>query len=230
MNINDVFENVVSVVNQSKGIVYDFLPSGFDAIFETKADEALRTALRIRETLNTLNEKRNKNGLGEVDIRIFIAKGNIMLGFIGDEKRMEPTAISNESQKADPVLNLCFDSDVYIACTREILDELPKGIYRSRRIGHVMINDEKVELFDLYDSDPYTLLKTKEVHAQRFELGVNLFMKGDYANARNMFMDIIKYSSLDGAARNYMYLAEHNLRSENKQSTYTTIHEFERIR
>ncbi len=229
-NINDVFESVVPVVSKSKGTVYDFLPDGFNAIYEGGAEEVLRSALRIREALGALNRQRKSKGLGEVDIRIFISKGNILLGFIGEEKRMEPTAISAEAQKAEPMERICFDSDIYIACTREILEELPQGVYRSRKIGEVMIQDEKVEVFDLYDSDPYAVLKTKEVHAQRFEMGVNLFIKGDYANARNMFMDIIKYSSEDGTARNYMYIAEHNLRSDHKQITYTTIRELERMR
>ncbi|SHN76098.1 HAMP domain-containing protein [Desulfitobacterium chlororespirans] len=229
-NINDVFENVAPVVSEGKGTVYDFLPEGFNAVFETPPEEALRTALRVREVLEGLNEKRRKKGQSLVDLRILITKGSIMLGFIGEEKRMEPTAISSEAQKAEPIIRVCFESDIYIACTREVIKELPILGYRRRRIGEMVIQGEKLELYDLFDSDPYALLKSKEVHGERFELGVNLFIKRDYDNARTMFMDIIKYNSLDGAARNYMYLAEHNLRSELKQTTYTTISELEKIR
>jgi hypothetical protein len=228
-NINQVFENVVPVVSESKGTVYNFLPDGFNAVFEGRSEAALQAALRIREVLSALNQQRKRNGQDEVDIRIFLTKGNIMLGFIGDEKRMEAAAISNEAQKAEPIIQLCFDSEIYIACTEEIHAELPQSAYRNRKIGVVMIREEIVQLFDLYDSDPYRLLKVKEVYSDKFELGVNLFKKGDYAKARNMFMDIIKYSSQDGAARNYMYIAEYNLRSEHKQNTYTTIYELERM-
>ncbi len=229
-NINDVFENVVPVVSESKGTVYNFLPDGFNAVFEGNSEVALQAALRIREVLGALNRQRKENGQDEVDIRLFLTQGNMMLGFIGDEKRMEAAAISNEAQKAEPIIQLCFDSDIYIACTAEILAEQPQGVYRNRRIGEVIIREEKVQLFDLYDNDPYTLLKVKEVHADEFELGVNLFRKGDYVRARKIFMDIIKYSSQDGAARNYMYIAEYNLSSEHKQNTYTTIYELERMR
>ncbi len=229
-NINDVFENVAPVVSEGDGTVYDFLPDGLNALFETRPEDVLRVAIRIREVLEALNTERRGKGRGEVDVRIFVSKGNIMLGFIGEEKRMEPTAISEEAQKAEPIVQICFDSDIYIACTRELLKALPAGVYRSRKIGEVVIREEEIELFDMYDSDPYSLLKAKEVHAQRFDLGVSLFMKKDYTNARNIFMDIIKYSSQDGAARNYMYLAEHNLRSEQKQETYTTIYELEKRR
>lgn len=229
-NINNVFENVVPVVSESKGTVYNFLPDGFNAVFEGDSQVVLQVALRIREVLSALNRQRQANGQDEVDIRIFITKGNIMLGFVGDEKRMEAAAISNEARKAEPIIQLCFDSEIYIACTAEIQAEQPHGAYRNREIGEVMIQEEKVRLFDLYDGDPYTLLKVKEVHADKFELGVNLFRKGNYVKARQIFMDIIKYSSQDGAARNYMYIAEHNLRSQHKQSTYTTIYELERMR
>ncbi|MDQ7096748.1 hypothetical protein REC12_24450 [Desulfosporosinus sp. PR] len=229
-NINDVFEKIVPVVSENEGTVYNFRPDGFNAVFEGTSELVLQTAFRIREVLSALNQQRERRGESGVDIRIYIAKGNIMLGFVGDEKRMEPAAISNEAQKADPILRICFDSNIYVACTKEIHEGLQSSDYRSRSIGEVMIEEEKVQLYDLYDSDPYALLKIKETHADRFELGVKLFGKGDYARARKMFMDIIKYSSQDGAARNYMYVAEYNLRSDNKQSTYTTIYELERMR
>ena len=229
-NINDVFEKIVPVVSESEGTVYNFLPDGFNAGFEGTPEEVLQAAFRIREVSGALNQQRKRKGKGQVDIRIYITRGNIMLGFIGDEKRMEPAAISHEAQKADPIMRICYDSGIYIACTKEIQDELPDNDYRSRKIGDVMIEKETVQIYDLYDSDPYSLLKVKEVHSDRFGLGVNLFSKGDYAKARNMFMDIIKYSSQDEAARNYMYISEFNLRSNYKQSTYTTIYELERMR
>ena len=229
-SINTVFEAIAPVAGESGGTVYNFMPDGFNAVFEGGTEAVLRTALRMREVMHGLNARSREEGRGEVDIRLFLTRGNLMMGFIGEEKRMEPAAVTNEARKAEPLLQLCFDSDIHIACTLEVLESLPVGVYRNRLIGEVMVREERVALYDLFDSDPYDLVKAKETFADRFELGVRLFTKMDNANARNMFMEILKNTSLDGAARNYMYITEYNLRAGTRQSTYTTIRELERTR
>jgi len=227
-NLNSVFEKIVPVVNENQGTVYNFLTVGFNAVFESEPEKVLTVAFRIREVLSSLNCVRNKLGKSEVDIRIFITTGNIMLGFIGDESRMEPAAISDTLRKAEWILHLCFNSDIYICCTRDILESLPPEAYRNRRIGEVAVHGGVVEIFDFYDSDPYVLLKNKELYASKFDQGVTLFAEGRYKEALTIFMDIIKCFSGDGVTRNYMFLAEKNLFAEEKQRTYMTIAEYEK--
>lgn len=230
-NINAVFEHIVPVINQNGGTVYNFLPDGFNAVFENEAEQVLRAAFHIREVIDGLNRERTgmKSQGGSVDVRVYITIGNIMLGFVGDETRMEPTAISGAAQYADPIIGISFESSIYVACTRDFLNRLPREDLRCRRIGKVSVLKETVELFDLYDSDPYGIVKIKELYADRFELGVKLFEKGDYKNALNMFMEIVKYSTLDGAARNYMAISEYNLHSHTLKLGYTKTDEFKKL-
>ena len=65
-----------------------------------------------------------------------------------------------------------------------------------------------MKLFDLYDGDPYALLKHKEMVAPQFDEAVRLFYKGDFEKSRYLFMQIVSACLDDGAARNYMYYAD----------------------
>lgn len=231
-NINEVFECIVPVVHQNNGMEFNFLPDGFNAVFENEPEQVLQSAFHIREKIDALNKERAKkhSASGNVDVRIFITVGDIMLGFVGDETRMEPTAISDETQKAELIEKICYESSIHVACTRNFYQLIPNNIYRSRRIGEVAINQEKIELFEFYDSDPYALVKMKDLYATQFELGVNLFAKGNYQRALGVFMDIMKYSAVDGVTRHYAVLSEYNMRSGGVQSSYTTDEEFEKLR
>ena len=226
-NINTLLETIVPIINEYEGTVYNFSYDGFRAIFEEN-EAAAQSALKMRETIAIYNESHTQQQ--KVDVRIMITNGDIKLGFIGDETRMEPTAISDEANIGLEVLDICFDSDIYIACTKEYMSKLPKDTYRNRAVGHVMIWDKDVQIVDLFDGDPYTLIKDKEAYQMKFELGVNLFNKGDYENARSVFMDIIKYSRGDRTVSNYLYLSEYNIHSEDKIVTYLTVKQLDKMK
>ena len=156
-----------------------------------------------------------------------ISRGGVMLGFIGDESRMEPTAVASAINQAEEIEKLCRDSGLYIICTESAFRSLPEGKYRNRCIGRYHSADSgEVKLYDMFDSDPYSLIKLKEQYMMRFELAVNLFEKKDFVHAKAQFMDIVKYASDDGVSRNYMYLAEYNSTAEKPQLTYVVFNEF----
>lgn len=223
-SINGVFGQIVPIIGDNGGTAYNFLYNGLYAIFPDSTEDALRAAIRVREEISAYNEAGTASGRRTADIRIVISEDDVMLGFIGDEKRMEPSAVSGEINKAREVEKLCRESGLYIICTGSAFRSLPADRYRSRCIGKYTAEDSsELTLYDMFDSDPYSLIKLKEQYLTRFELAVSLFEKRDYFHARGQFMDIVKYAADDGVSRNYMYLAEYNSTAEKPCLTYTVF-------
>ena len=133
---------------------------------------------------------------------------------------MEPTAVSGVITEAEEIEKLCAESGLYIVCTEESFRTLPAGKYRSRRIGEFAAAAGTTGLYDMFDSDPYAMIKLKEQFSEEFAAAVELFENGDYTGARTRFMNIVKYAPDDGAARNYLYLAEHSITSGIRRLTY----------
>lgn len=226
-SINSIFEQIVPIISENSGTAYNFLYNGFHAIFPDSVEDAMQAAIRVREAAAAYNEARKAQGKRSVDVRIVISEDDVMLGFIGDETRMEPTAVASGINQAEEIERLCRDSGLYIICTERAFRALPEGKYRSRCIGRYTSEDQsEVKLYDMFDSDPYSMIKLKEQYIVRFELAVKLFEKKDFTNARGQFMDIVKYAADDGVSRNYMYLSEYNISAEKPQLTYNVFDEF----
>lgn len=219
-SINGVFEQMIPLIGEHNGTAYNFLYNGLSAIFNS-ADDAVRAAIRIREAMAAYSEVSRLKGRRSADVRIVISEGDVLLGFIGDEKRMEPAAVSGIITEAEEIEKLCGESGLYIVCTEEAYSTLPQGRYRSRRIGEFCVPGAAAAgLYDIYDSDPYAMIKLKEQFSEEFAQAVSLFESGDFTAARSHFMNIVKYAPDDGAARNYLYLAEHNITSGSRRLTY----------
>lgn len=228
-SINGVFEQLIPIIGENGGTAYNFLYNGCSAIFNSSGD-ALRAAIKMRECAAAYNEVCRIRGKSTADVRVVISEGDVLLGFIGDEKRMEPTAVSGVITEAEEIEKLCGESGLYIVCTEEAFRTLPAGKYRSRRIGEFAAAAGTTGLYDMFDSDPYAMIKLKEQFSEEFAAAVELFENGDYTGARTRFMNIVKYAPDDGAARNYLYLAEHNISSGRRKLTYRIYDETEAYR
>lgn len=220
-NINSVYEHIMPIIDTYGGTGYNFLFNGLSAIFPESTESALQAAIRIRETINSYNDIQRSRNKRTAEARIVISEGEVLLGFIGDDRRMEPTVVSTAINESEEIEKILSDSGLYIVCTESAFRSLPEDKYRHRCIGSFVTAEGARELYDMFDSDPYTMIKLKEQFMMRFELGVNLFKKQDFVNARNVFMDIAKYAADDGVSRNYLYISEHNISAEKKQLTYT---------
>lgn len=225
-SINGVFERIIPVVGEYGGTAFSLLYNGCSAVFNT-ADDAMRCALKMRECAAAYNELCTLSGGRMADVRIVISQGDVLLGFVGDEKRMEPTAVSGVFTQAQEIEKLCGSSGMYIVCTDKAFSALPQSKYRSRRIGVFECGAECDELYDMFDSDPYSIVKLKEQFAGEFSEAVSFFEQGEYSAARARFMNIVKYAPDDGAARNYLFLAEHNISSSRPKSAYRIYDENE---
>lgn len=204
-NINNVIESLSPVVTECGGTVYVFNSDGFIAVFE-RAGDALQSALRIRERAVALDENRRAQGLCAVDVRITLSSGEVMLGVIGDEKRMAPTVISDVIAVANRLSEMQKPSNVYILCTGDIIESA--RFYRMRRIGLYVDQERDLQLYDVYDGDPYALLKLKETIQPQFDEALKLYEAGDMVQARLQFLHIVKIAFDDGVSRNYLYCAD----------------------
>lgn len=207
-NINNVIEHISPLVTENSGTIYDFEADGFIAVF-ARNDDALRAALRIRQAAVALDRSRREQGMCPVDVRVVLSGGDVMLGIVGDENRMAPAVVSDVVAMSERLSALEGPSSIYILCTADVV----RGAqgYRMRRIGWYDDRGRMLELYDVYDGDPYALLKLKESVQPQFEAALACYEQGDMAQARLRFMQIVKTAFDDGVSRNYLYCADARL-------------------
>ncbi|MGI5883646.1 MAG: adenylate/guanylate cyclase domain-containing protein [Candidatus Spyradocola sp.] len=207
-NINNVIEHLSPVVTENAGTIYDFGADSFIAVF-ARSDDALRAALRIREAAEVLDADRKAQGMCAVDVRLVLCGGDVMLGIIGDEKRMAPAVVSDVVSMSERLGALQRPSSVYILCTQDVVRD--SALYRMRCIGEYFDGGRKLTLYDVYDGDPYALLKLKETIQPQFVQALAAYESGDMNKARLLFLQIVKSAFDDGVSRNYLYCADAHL-------------------
>lgn len=114
----NTFLGVVSpLIRRSNGFIDKFIGDAVMALFPGGADDALKAAILITEELKKLNNTRGEKGLEPIHIGTGLHTGELMLGTIGEEMRMEGTVISDVVNTASRLegLTKVFDNNVIIS-------------------------------------------------------------------------------------------------------------------
>jgi len=205
-NINEIIERTASIVTQKGGTVFNFAYDGYDAVFPVDPALAVSTAVTVQQEVLAINREREVDGRPPVTLRIALDEGNMMIGVVGDETQMEPTAISSTFSVARQLIELCKLLDANILCT-EAVAAGAKG-YGIRYMGKCADGREAIRTYEIFDGDPYDVRRVKQQTGKRFSEGVYALYSRDFATAKRIFLDMVHRNTGDGGARYYLYLAD----------------------
>ena len=99
--LNIYFSGMVDAVFEYGGVLDKFLGDGLLAVFGSFVEQpdhpwrAVATALRMQATLAKMNEERAAAGMAAIRIGIGIHTGEVVVGNIGSQKRLEYTVIGD---------------------------------------------------------------------------------------------------------------------------------------
>ena len=137
MILNEYFTEIEPIITKYNGVINKFIGDAVMAIFgepiidEKHAENAVKCANEMLETVKRLQHKWLNEGKPKIEIGIGINTGEVFLGNIGSEKRMEYTVIGDtvnlasrlESYNKIYKTNFLISSSTY-AAVRNIADVL----------------------------------------------------------------------------------------------------------
>jgi class 3 adenylate cyclase len=200
------------VIRDNNGLIDKYTGSGILALFPDLAEEAVQASLELRTKLVEYNQGRARAGYLPIDIGIGIHKGPLMLGVIGEERRMAGTVISDNVNVASFLQLLTGKLACAIIITEEILKAMEKNVhrYQYRCLGRIQSEgrDEPLLLYDVFEGEAEHIRILKLESKALFEEGIVLFQDGYFYDARSKFIEVIKLNRQDEIARIYFYLCE----------------------
>jgi class 3 adenylate cyclase len=221
--LNQYLHTMVPVIEDYDGFVDKFLGDAIMALFTapdqppvgdapgSSADRALGAALEMRVRLREFNAERRSAGLSPIRTGIGINTGNMMLGTVGSETRLDTTVIGNTVNMASRLESLT----AHYGCAILISDFTQKGLHRyadclMREVGSVVVKGrtEPVGIYEVYEQDSPESIERKEQTKSDLFMGIVEFKNREFERARGLFQRVLARSPEDRIAQVYLQRCE----------------------
>ncbi len=210
--LNAYLKRVSPVIRNNSGFIDKYIGDAIMALFPEVPDDALRAAVDMQKQVYDYNIKRQKNGHLPIAIGIGIHTGNIMLGMIGEEQRLEGTVISDAVNLAARLESLTKVYGTSILISGQTLSKLDNAIdYNCRFIDKVQVKGktELVAVFEVYDSNPREVFDLKKETLGTFEQAIFCYHNQKISEALQLFQEVLKINQEDRVALLYVKRCEH---------------------
>lgn len=216
--INAYLGRVSPVIRDHGGFIDKYIGDAIMALFPQTADDAVQAAIEIHKQLDRFNIERAERNLPEIKIGIGLHMGTLMLGTIGEAKRMEGTVISDAVNLASRLEGLTKLYGSSIIISGDIIAELEdpsRHFYRF--LGHVLVKGKQapVQIFEVVNAEPEAIMQKKIQLEADFNEAIDLYCQQRFRPAARQFQTIINQLPEDRAAAFYLgrchYYLEHGI-------------------
>ena len=210
-NLLNQYLNVVSpTIRQNQGFIDKYIGDAVMAIFPDSPQHAVEAGIAMLKALREYNEL-FRIGMDPIRIGVGIHSGLLMLGTVGEERRMEGTVISDAVNLASRLEGLTkkFGSGILIS---EQIYQAVQGAnkFHTRYLGRVRVKGKKesVKVYEVMDGDSEQLMQKKLQTHDEMEKGIDLFTAGKFRESIGHFETVLASNPDDKAARAYMERAD----------------------
>ncbi|MCK5524133.1 MAG: response regulator [Thiomargarita sp.] len=192
--INAYLGQVSPVIRKYNGFIDKYIGDAIMALFPKTVDDAVRASVEMHKQLGIFNQNRVKNNLQPIKVGIGLHKGTLMLGTIGEKKRMEGTVISDAVNLASRLEGLTKIYGTSILISDDILNALEEPEqYHYRFLGKVRVKGKNasVRVFEVLDSEPDEVRKKKIALKSKFNQAIEIYYKKKFKSALKQFQSIL---------------------------------------
>ncbi len=204
--LNNCLGRIGPVVRNHNGFIDKYIGDAVMALFPHTPEDAVRAAIGMQRVIKTYNEHRRKSGYEPIQIGIGINKGIMMLGTIGEIKRMEGTVISDAVNVASRLEGLTKMYGAAVIVSKTALEDIADpSAFHYRFLDRVQVKGKKkwVEIYEIFDSDEPDLVALKIQTKPEFETGIRFYQEKKFDVALQCFQTVLEINPLDQAAGRY---------------------------
>jgi two-component system sensor histidine kinase ChiS len=155
--INAYLSQMGPIIREHGGFIDKYMGDAIMALFEGGPDDALRAGLAMLRQLEVYNEGRKRAGYVPIEIGIGINSGDLMLGTVGEHRRMEGTVISDTVNLASRLESLTKEYRVPMIISEYTLRALQTP-FETRFIDRMVVKgkSEPVSIYEVVAPEPST--------------------------------------------------------------------------
>ncbi|MCB0593785.1 MAG: response regulator [Lewinellaceae bacterium] len=195
------------IIDHNRGFVNQYLGDAIMAIFQYSPEDALRSSVEIQKALQEYNLQRGKKGRRPIRSGIGFHTGSLIMGIIGDEKRLDAATISDTVNTAARIESLNKFYGTRILLSEDSLSEIGQpGDYHFRMLGKVQMKGKKVPvgIYECFDGDPPPIFEKKLAALDAFGQAREYYFQKEFAKAYRTFEGILKDNPDDAATQLFL--------------------------
>ena len=205
--LNTYLSRVGPVVRQHHGFIDKYIGDAVMALFPNQADDAIQAAIAMQHQVQAYNQERAQQGIAPIAIGIGMHTGDLILGTIGEQERMESTVIAdavNLASRLERLTKLYGASILVSAATLKGIAETTAYQYRFLDRVQVRGKQEHVSVWEFFGGDLPKIADLKAKTQTQFEQAVCLYHDQSFEAAQAEFEAIAAINAMDIAAHLYI--------------------------
>jgi class 3 adenylate cyclase/CheY-like chemotaxis protein len=205
--INAYLKRVSPKIKEHHGFIDQYYGDGVMALFPGRADDAVQAAVAMLQAVEGYNQERRQDGLQPIGIGVGLHIGNLMLGIIGSEERLQGAVVADAVNLAARIEGLTKLYGSSITISEEVLSHLENPIpFKHRFLDKVLVKgkDTPVTVYEIFDGDPEMIAQLKLETKPSFEAGLSLYYDRRFAEASVQFNQVLAKNPEDKAAMIYL--------------------------
>jgi two-component system, sensor histidine kinase ChiS len=201
--INNYLGRVSPEIRKNNGFIDKYIGDAVMALFPICPDDAVRAAIDMQKAVNLYNQQRQNSGLVPIAIGIGLHAGNLMLGTIGEQERMESTVIADAVNLASRLEGLTKVYGARILVSEAIIDRLIEpDQYKYRFVDRVAVKGKTVpvSVFEIFDTETEEIVKLKQQTLEIFQEGLDFYYQQKFVASQKIFQNILQINPEDRVA------------------------------
>jgi two-component system, sensor histidine kinase ChiS len=208
--INTLLGRMGPLVRLYHGFIDKYMGDSIMALFPRQADDAVQAAIAMQEELKRFNQERMATGQRPIRMGIGIHTGSLMLGTIGEQQRMEGTAISDAVNTGARIEELTKTYGVMSLLSEATLDRLADPTrYCTRFLDKVQVKGKQgtIHVYELFDTDAQRTVKA--AIKETFETAVAHYYAREFETAVIYLEQVLAQLPDDKITHLYLERARH---------------------
>jgi class 3 adenylate cyclase/FixJ family two-component response regulator len=205
--INAYLRRMEPAIIKNQGFIDKYIGDEIMALFEGSADDAVSAGVSMLKRLAKYNLTRQRPERLPIEIGIGINTGNLMLGTVGGQSRIDTTVIGDTVNLGSRLQQLTKVYNVPMLISHHTLANMTDPMkYALRLIDQVQVKGkaQKVSVFEVFEADPSAEKQAKLETKPIFETALISYYRGDIETANALLKQCLQINPLDQVVKVYL--------------------------
>jgi class 3 adenylate cyclase/HAMP domain-containing protein len=205
--VNAYLRQVSPEIRAHEGFVVKFLGDGMMAVFPNGVDDAVAAGVNKFKRVQEYNQHRHSEGHLPIDVGMGIHVGQMMVGMVGEDNRIQGDAFSDNVNLTARLEGLTKYYGINLLISGDVVQRLSDpNKYQLRFLDRAIVKGrtEPIEIYEVLDAETEAKRSLKLNTLSIFQAGIQHYRQGDFASAKICFEQILAANPADKTAQLYL--------------------------